>query len=270
MKAEEARKQTDQALARLAEALAQGKSDSLRQYLAAVAQFHRYSFGNTMLIIMQRPDASQVAGFNTWKRLGRFVKKGEKGIVIIAPMVMKRDEGRLEGEDKTIVRFKAAHVFDVSQTDGEPLPEIHGMKGDPGRALDKLKGFAAARGIELGYEQLPPGTYGYSSGGAIKLQSGLSPADEFGVLAHELAHELLHHGENAVRGSKTVRETEAEAVAFVVSHAVGLDTGTAATDYIQLYQGSKETLAESLDRIQKAANCILEAVTEDASESLAA
>jgi antirestriction protein ArdC len=270
MKAEEARKLTDQALSRLAEALAQGKSDALRQYLAAMANFHNYSFGNLMLIISQKPDASQVAGFNAWKKLGRFVKKGEKGIAIIAPMIMKRDEGRLEGEKDTIVRFKVAHVFDLSQTDGEPLPEMHSLAGDPGQSLDRLKAFASARGISITYEDLAHGVSGLSSGGAIKLRSGLAAAEEFGVLAHELAHELLHHGEGAVRGSRTVRETEAEAVAFVVTHAVGLDTGTAATDYIQLYQGTADTLAKSLDRIQKTANTILEALTDEEPESIAA
>lgn len=270
MKAEEARKMTDQALARLADALAQGKSEALTRYLDTMARFHRYSFGNIMLILAQNPDATQVAGFNTWKKLKRWVKKGEHAITIIAPMILKRDEGRLEGEDKTIVRFKAAFVFDISQTDGEPLPEVHTVSGDPGAFTDRLKGFIAARGIKLAYEQLSPGVYGLSSGGTIRVQLDLPAADEFAVLVHELAHEMLHHGEGAVRATKTVRETEAEAVAFVVSHAVGLDTNSAAADYIQMYQGSKETLAESLDRIQKTANAILEAINTEEPEALAA
>lgn len=235
-----------------------------------MARFHRYSFGNIMLILAQKPDATHVAGFTTWKKVNRWVKKGEKGIVIIAPMLLKRNEGRLEGEDKTIVRFKAAFVFDVSQTDGDPLPEVHSVAGNPGPFADKLKGFIASRGIKLSFEELPPGVSGLSSGGSIRIQTGLSPADEFAVLVHELAHEMLHHGEGATRGTKTVRETEAEAVAFVVSHAVGLDTNSAAADYIQMYQGSKETLAESLDRIQKTANAILEAVNAEEPEALAA
>lgn len=270
MKAEEARKMTDTALEQLADALAAGKSDTLQRYLAAMANFHNYSFGNLMLIVMQRPDASHVAGFNAWKKLGRFVRKGEKGIAIIAPMILKRDEARLESDKDTIVRFKVAHVFDITQTDGEPLPEMHSLAGDPGQSLDRLKAFAGSRGITIAYEDLAPGVSGLSSGGAIKLRSGLNAAEEFGVLAHELAHELLHHGEGAVRGSRTVRETEAEAVAFVVTHAAGLQTGTAASDYIQLYSGTADTLAESLDRIQKTANTILEALGDDMSESLAA
>jgi hypothetical protein len=263
MKAEEARKLTDQALARLADALAQGKSEALTRYLDTMARFHRYSFGNIMLILAQKPDATHVAGFNTWKKVNRWVKKGEHGIVIIAPMVIRReDEQAKDGEpQKSVMRFRGVYVFDVSQTEGDPLPEVHSVKGDPGPCTERLKGLIAARGITLGYEQLPPGVSGLSSGGGIRIQTGLTPADEFAVLVHELAHEMLHHGQGSTRGTKTVRETEAEAVAFVVTHAVGLDTNSAAADYIQMYQGSKETLAESLDCIQKTAASIIEAVT---------
>lgn len=139
-----------------------------------------------MLIVSQKPDATHVAGFKTWKSLSRFVKKGEKGIVIIAPMLIKPKE-----------------VTD------------------------------------------------------------LSPAEEFSTLVHELAHEMLHRRDGEQRPSKTVRETEAEAVAFVVSQAIGLEAGTAAADYIRLYDGDTDTLAASLDRIQKTAAAIIEAITHD-------
>lgn len=273
MKAEDARKMTDDALAKLAEALEQGKSEALTRYLSVMARFHRYSFGNIMLILMQSPDASHVAGFNTWKNLGRWVKKGEKGITIIAPMILKNRDGesRVQGDDKPIVRFKAVSVFDFSQTDGDPLPEAAVTSGDPGVYSDRLKLFVESRGIKLSNDPVPPGALGVSKGGEIRLRPDLDPPQAFEVLVHEMAHEMLHHGEGAERGSKTVIETEAEAVAFVVCHAIGLNTGTAASDYIQLHQGSKETLAQSLDRIQKTANTILDAITsEKAEEQLAA
>jgi antirestriction protein ArdC len=268
MKAEEARKMTDEALAKLAEALEQGKSEALTRYLSVMARFHRYSFGNIMLILAQSPDATHVAGFNTWKSIGRWVKKGEKGITIIAPMILKKrdaDESRDE-QNKPIVRFKAVHVFDVSQTEGEPLPETASTAGDPGVYIDRLKLFIESRGITVTHDEVPHGALGVSKGGEIRVRSDLPPAQAFEVLAHELAHEMLHQGDEAVRGSKTVVETEAEAVAFVVCHAVGLQIGSAASDYIQLHQGSKDTLAQSLDRIQKTANTILEALAEQVGE----
>lgn len=272
MKAEQARKMTDEALAKLAAALEQGKSEALTQYLRVMSRFHRYSFGNLMLILAQRPDATYVAGFNAWKKLNRWVKKGEKGIVIVAPMVFrKKEEGQLEGDPDTAVRFKAVFVFDVSQTEGDPLPEPADVAGDPGRYLDKLKSMIVERGIKLSDEPAPPGAMGVSKGGEIRLTPGLEPAKMFEVLAHEFAHELLHHGDDSADYDKVTRETEAEAVAYVVCHAVGLDTSTAASDYIQLHRGSKETLAQSLDRVQKTANLILEGLErEEEDEQLAA
>jgi len=260
MKAEEAKKIVDQALEQLSEALGQGKSEQLTRYLAMLARFHRYSFGNVLLILSQKPDATHVAGFNAWRKLGRFVRKGEKGIVIIAPMTIKRkDEPKPGEDDKPVLRFRGVHVFDVSQTDGEPLPEPAEVSGDPREHLDKLKAEIAERGIELDYEDVPLGADGVSRGGRISVREGLTPAHEFSVLVHEVAHELLHRGEDRP-ASKTVRETEAEAVAFVVCQAIGLENGFAASDYIQLYDGKPETLAGSLDRIQRASAGIIESI----------
>ena len=267
---EQAKELADKALADLEAALQAGKSDTLTTYLAAMGRFHRYSFGNIMLIVSQKPDATHVAGFNTWKDFNRFVKKGEKGIVIIAPMLLKKKEESATISDapdsaRSILRFKAVYVFDVSQTDGEPLPEFARVGGNPNGHTERLKNLVAAKGISLDYSSDIGAADGLSSGGQIKLRPGLSPADEFSVLTHELAHELLHRGERKGKLSKTVRETEAEAVAFVVCQAIGLETGTAAADYIQLYAGDKETLSESLDFVQKTAAEIIAAITEDAS-----
>lgn len=127
MKAEEAKKIADQALQNLTDALKSGKSERLTQYLAMLAKFHRYSFGNVLLILSQKPDATHVAGFGTWKQMGRFVKKGEKGIVIIAPMSIRPKEQEPANEpvkpSRPILRFRGVYVFDVSQTDGQELPE---------------------------------------------------------------------------------------------------------------------------------------------------
>lgn len=268
-KANRAKQIADQALENLTKALEQGKSESLTAYLAAMARFHRYSFGNILLIASQRPDASRVAGYRTWQSLDRFVKQGEKGILIFAPMFLKKrtTEGEVapttdaDEDGEKVLRFRAVYVFDVSQTDGKPLPEPATVNGDAAGYIDRLKAFVERRGIKVDYIPSLNGADGMSCGGKIILSTCLEPAEEFSVLAHELAHEMLHHGEGAQRGTKTVRETEAEAVAFVVCQAVGLDTNTAASDYIQLYAGDKDTLAASLERIQQAASTIIAAIT---------
>jgi hypothetical protein len=269
MKANDARETaktiTDQALDQLTAALQAGKSEQLTHYLALMGRFHRYSFGNLLLIVSQRPDATHVAGFNTWRQMGRFVKKGEKGILIIAPMTIRpraEDKGDDQAETKQtrpILRFRGVYVFDIAQTDGDPLPEPAQVNGDPGEATARLRASIANHGITIDNDDLPPGTDGVSRGGRISIRPGLSPAQEFSVLVHELAHELLHRGEDRPK-SKTVRETEAEAVAFVVCTAIGLETGTASSDYIQLYQGDVETLTASLDRIQRTAATIIAVV----------
>ncbi|MCC6426030.1 MAG: DUF1738 domain-containing protein [Phycisphaerales bacterium] len=269
MKAEDARKMTDDALARLATALEQGRSESLTQYLAVMARFHRYSFGNILLILSQRPEATRVAGFNAWRDLGRFVRKGEHGIAIFAPMRLRARAEEVAGEQtgeepRTVLRFRVVHVFDVAQTDGEPLPEPARVQGDPSVYTTRLQAHVAACGITLDRADVPFGADGVSTGGRIAVRPDLSAAEEFAVIVHELAHELLHRGDDRKDFSTTVRETEAEAVAFVVSAAIGLETGTAASDYIQIYNGDKDTLSRSLDRIQKTASSILAAIGEDA------
>lgn len=272
MKAEQAKKLADQALKDLEASLQAGKSEALTNYLATLARFHHYSFGNVMLIAMQKPDATHVAGYRTWQKIGRFVKKGEKGIVIIAPMVLrKKDEGeaRTLTPDKsaTMLRFRAVYVFDVSQTDGEPLPTIARVQGDPSEHLNTLKAHIAKLGIELVYADNLGGAEGLSSKGKISIRTGLPAAEHFSVLVHELAHEMMHGTEERKLLSKTARETEAEAVAFVVTQAIGLETGTAASDYIQLYDGDTKTLAASLDRIQHAAADIIAAITHSEPEA---
>lgn len=268
MNTDQAKQLSENALARLIEALEQGQSGALQQYLALMSRFHRYSWGNALMIYFQRPGATHVAGFHTWRRLGRVVRKGEKGIVILAPMVGKlkastESESGAEIEQNGRARlfgFRAAHVFDVSQTEGEPLPEFVAATGDPGEMTVRLKEFVAAKGITLAYSATIAPAFGMSSGGSITLLPDMSPAQEFTVLAHEIAHELLHKGERRHATSHTVRETEAEAVAFVVGCSAGLDMSTSSADYIQLHSGDKETLMESLAFIQQTAAEIINAI----------
>jgi len=251
----------------LIEQLEAGHSDALTAYLDAMSRFHNYSFGNVLEIARQMPTAIQVAGFWTWRNLGRSVKAGQKGIRILAPIVgvrRKKDEEAkrdiTKRNERILLGFRHAYVFDVSQTEGVDLPEIHQVSGDPGENLERLASFVRSRGIALVYNKHIAPALGMSYGGRIAILPGQSKAEEFATLVHETAHELLHKAERRTITTKTVRETEAEAVAFVVGKAVGLVTGSASADYIQLYHGNASLLAESLEVIQQTATVILVAL----------
>jgi RNA polymerase sigma factor (sigma-70 family) len=264
MREDKVREIAQDALKRLAEELQAGRSDALKAYLATMGRFHRYSWSNAMLIHSQRPTATRVAGYHTWQELGRSVKRGEKGIMIIAPLVSRRAEpefptiSRETAQDVfRLTGFRTAYVFDVEQTQGSPLPAFATTTGDPQDYGEKLKAIVANRGITLEYDPTIAPALGVSSNGRIRLVPGLSPAEEFSVLAHELAHEMLHHRGDRPSLSKVIRETQAEAIAYVVSRGVGLETRTAAADYITLYNGDAKTLAESLATIQETSSQIL-------------
>lgn len=267
---------TDQALAELGEALAAGQSERLTQYLGTMARFHSYSWGNVMLIMFQFPGATHVAGFHTWKKLGRTVKKGEQGIVILAPVlrrvgeiIEKKADGTEEAKPlRQIVNTKPVYVFDISQTEGKELPQLASIAGEPGEHIERIKSFIAGKNIKLEYAKYLNGALGVSEGGTVKCLEGLTPAEEFHVLVHEVGHELLHRGERRKETTKRTRELEAEAVAFVVCTAVGLDAKASSTDYIHLYQGDSEKLAESLQFIRGVASEILNAITPKQEESL--
>jgi len=270
--AEKARQAVDGALAELVAALEAGKSDALKAYLSAVAKFHRYSFSNCMLIASQRPDASRVAGFKAWRKLGRFVRKGERGIVIIAPIVRKRLDGEQADPEARdgykMAGFRAAYVFDIGQTDGEDLPDLGRATGEPGEHLAALETFIRGRGIDLGYVDSGEigGALGVSKGGSIRIAHGQSEAERFAALAHEMAHELLHKVEDRKNLSKAQKETEAEAVAYAVGQAAGLVNEGASADYIQLWDGSAEVLAQILQRIRDAAAEILDGLDIESSD----
>jgi antirestriction protein ArdC len=263
MKSEQIKEITDKAADQLIAALNAGRSEALTDYLKAIGRFHRYSLHNVLLIASQKPNASYVAGFRTWNQLGRFVKKGEKGILILAPIVRRKAENDDEREESTaIAGFRAAYVFDVSQTDGKELPQIAIVQGNPREYRERLHTFARAQRISIQYSSDIAPARGTSNGGCITLLPGQSPAEEFSTLAHELAHELLHRGDRRGNTSRRIRETEAEAAAFVVCQAIGLETGSAACDYIQLWNGDAQLLTESLGHVRQAASQMLTALTD--------
>jgi hypothetical protein len=244
-------------------------------HLKTQAVFHSYSFNNCCLIINQCPDASSVAGFNAWKKLNRNVKKGEKGIRILAPMTYK------DAEDPELVRvsFRAVAVFDVSQTEGEPLPEIvTRLEGDDNGVLAALKEFATNKGFRVVEEEMGEtnGSCSYRSPITITLNPNRSLLQQAKTLAHELGHALLHCGENYTgHDAKSAMELEAESVAFVVLQHFGIDSGDYSFGYISHWAAAGADLEpviaqlkESGARIQKATNEIIGAMESFAPKAI--
>jgi len=226
------------------------------RYLETCAKFHQYSTYNVFQILMTRPDATQVAGFKKWRTLGRSVRKGERGIPILAPLISTfTAEDGLEREH--LVGFKIVYVFDISQTEGEPLPAPPDWKSPRKNAelQERLLRFAASRGILVEVEPLGRDIQGLSTGGRIVLD----PEAGTKTLIHEIAHELLHHQVLAVPVEREVRELEAESVAYVVARHFGLE-GLASPNYILLHGATKDMLYEHLERIRNTAAEIISAL----------
>ena len=211
---------------------------------------------------------------HAWNQLGRRVKKGQKGIRILAPMLgTKRKKDSAAETDITkqtepvLVGFRAVYVFDViarPKAQELPGPERARVKGDVGEYRERLIDFILAQGIELEFKESIAPALGMSYGGKDRQHPSrpVRPAEEFSTLVHEAAHELLHKSSRRADTTKTVRETEAEAIAFVVSQTIGLDAQEerAAADYIHLYNGDAALLAESLEVIQRTSALILSAI----------
>jgi antirestriction protein ArdC len=249
----------------LAEQMRQGKSEALLRYLEFSARFHQYSFCNVLLILAQKPDATRVAGLRLWNQMGRYVKPGEKGIMIFAPMRVKKRPNANEpppdpenDEAELLTLFKVVYVFDVSQTDGADLPDLLHTQGDAGALYPALQRAVRGCGITLEHVAVIPGSptaLGASYDGRIAVRDGLEPAEGFRTLAHELAHERLHWRKDTDKESKTIRELEADGTAYVVCRHFGLHTDSA--DYLLLYDATPEVLLARLESIcQTAAEII--------------
>lgn len=263
-----AKKLVDGAIEELKANLEQGKSEALVRYLECMSRFHNYSWRNLLLICNQYPTATIVAGFRRWQELGRWVRKGEKGIGIIAPMnCRKKQETDAKTEDERFIAgFRVVYVFDVSQTDGEAMPELRQPIGDASVALHRLEAAVREAGITLIYGPMPEYQDGYSAAGEIGIADRLTPTSRFMTLAHELAHQWLEHHKTKRLG-RTVEETEAEACAFVAARACGVDAVASSSDYIQLYNGDCKLLGESLGRIQTVSKRIIDAISLDETRS---
>jgi len=221
------------------------KSEEMQKYLNFVAKFHNYSPSNIFLIMLAKPDATMVAGFQAWKKMGRYVKKGEHGIPIFAPMIHKEDPDR-DDSPKVLHGFRVVYVYDVSQTDGEPLPPVPDWKSPEKNAElnEKLILFAENKGIKVSFKELPGETQGMSKGGAIEI----SPYAGTKTLIHEIAHELMHQSKILFE-SRESKEIEAEAVAYTVASYFGINK-LRCSNYLALFGAKKNDLFLSLQRIQ--------------------
>lgn len=264
-KAKALRQRIDDSIDALAKAVDDVQaSETFREYLVVQAKFHRYSWHNAMLILSQRLDATQVAGFGTWKKLGRYVRKGETGIMIFAPCPYHREVDGDGGDSETIdgVFFRAVHVFDVSQTDGAELPNVDVPTVDivADELLGALKSVATHRGIVVDFRKLDGGRFGASKSGAVEVDNTHATGQQAKTLAHELAHEALRKADRPDGLTRNAAELEAESVAYVVCTHFGLDVEVRASRYIALWNGESKALRESLERIATTARGIIDDV----------
>ena len=270
------------------------ESEAFKNYLKTLSKFHDYSLNNTILIAMQKPDATLVAGYTAWqKNFGRQVQKGETGIRILAPTPYKKQmevdrldpvtgqailnpDGSTAKDLKEIMvpAFKVVNVFDVSQTDGKPLPTI-GVDELEGNVTNYELFFEALKRacpVPVDFEQIPSGAKGYyhTVEQRIALQEGMSEVQTVKTMIHEMAHQKLHSIDpkdlprEEPRLTRNAKEVEAEAIAYTVSQHYGIETSDYSFAYIAGWSKDKDTpeLKASLDRIRKAADEIITAIDE--------
>jgi antirestriction protein ArdC len=256
---------------RLAEAVARmADSEGFATWLRARAAFHDYSFSNVCLIVSQRPDATHVAGYRTWLKLGRHVCKGERSIKILAPCRVKASQSGSEDPDTPafrVVGFRCVSVFDVAQTEGEPLPELdyRSLDGDaPQDMMDLLEKVAANAGLRIEYRAPEiEGAHGYlrRSEMLIVVDPDQSPAMRAKVVGHELGHFLdpwlLEHPDQ-YGAHRADCEAVAESVAYVVAAHFGMDAGPSAIGYVAAWiDGNAARVRDLAERIDKSTAAIL-------------
>lgn len=265
-------------------------SERYQDYLKAMSKFHDYSLNNTLLIVMQKPDASLVAGFNKWRdEFERHVKRGEKGIKILAPAPykIKKEQEKLDPDGKPIIgedgkpvteqkeitvpAFKVVSVFDVSQTDGKEIPDIavDSLTGSVEQYEDFFKALEQTSPVPVGFERIESGAHGYyhNAEKRIALNEGESELQTVKTLIHEIAHAKLHDidlnapPEQQERPSRRTREVEAESIAYTVCQHFGLDTSDYSFGYVAGWSSDKDIkeLKASLETIRATAS---ELITE--------
>jgi len=242
--------------------------DDWKRFLAFSARFRQYSLCNTVLIYQQRPTASFVAGFNKWKEMNRYVRKGEKGIHIFAPIIRKvPDEKDPDVSRERLTGFKLASVFDLSQTEGEEMPipvSIKGLEDQEGADLLRERILAAVRNeVPVSFTTLPLGFHGFYDikTGSISLSNGDSALQNVKTLFHELAH---HFHETAFPGEETAEQKEfiAESAAFIACSAMGIDSSEYSIPYIKSWLDDFAAFSKMRAKIEKIASKLL-SLTEE-------
>lgn len=268
-------------------------SDQYQKLLDTMARFPRYSLNNNILIMLQKPDATLVQSYTGWKKMGRFVKKGEKGIRILAPAPYKleKEQDKVDESGKVVLdkdgeavkekveinltAFKPVSTFDLSQTEGEPLPSI---------GVDELTGsvegyqtlFEAIKEVSpvpMGFEDIKSGAKGYfhTEENRIAIKEGMSEVQTVKTAIHEMAHAKLHNREAQAdsKQSKNSKEVEAESVAYTVCKHYGIETGEDYSfGYVATWSKGKELpeLKDSLNKIRETASEIITKIDEKVAE----
>ncbi len=288
--AEERKKEMDE----IANKLEQGvkeifDGDNYKKYLQFCAKLPKYSVNNQILIMLQRPDATACQSFGGWKDMKRFVKKGEKGIRILAPSPYKieKEQNKLDASGNPIYdsngnpvmekvevevkAFKPVSTFDISQTEGEPVPtlgveEIIGGVDGYETMVDAIK---SSVNIPIEFEEIESGAKGYYhvEENRIAIQKDMSEAQTIKTMLHETSHAVLHSHEamkNTQEKSKAQKECEAESVAFIVCSHYGVDTSDYSFPYVAGWSSGKEVpeLKASLDTIRRAASDLITKIDE--------
>ncbi len=237
--------------------------DDWKQFLAFSARFRQYSLCNTVLIYQQRPTASFVAGFNKWKEMNRYVRKGEKGIHIFAPIIRKvPDEKDPEVSRERLTGFKLTSIFDLSQTEGEEVPipvSIKGLEDQEGADLVRERLLAAVRNVvPVSFTTLSLGFHGFYDVKArsISLSNGDSALQNVKTLFHELAH-YIH--ETGFPGEETKEQKEfiAESAAFIACSALGIDSSEYSIPYIKSWLDDFAAFSKMRAKIEKISNKLL-------------
>ena len=274
-------------------------SERYKEYLRVMSRFHNYSFNNTLLIAMQKPDASLVAGFSSWKNThGRNVKRGEKGIKILAPspykirremekidpqtqqpVIGKDGKPVTEEREITIPAYKVVSVFDVSQTEGRELPDIAAdeLAGDVDRYKDFFAALEQTSPVPIGFENIEGNSHGYYhlEEKRIAIQEGMSELQTLKTAIHEIAHAKLHDidlnapkEDLADRPDRRTREVQAESVAYTVCQHYGLDTSDYSFGYVAGWSSGRELaeLKSSLETIRRAAAEIIDSIDANIAE----
>jgi hypothetical protein len=258
----------DQMIAKLNEELQNGYSDNFKNYLLFSSKFHKYSFGNQILISIQNPLASKVASYDDWQtKFNRQVKKGAKGIKILVPVFKKvevNNNGVVE-EEKRLVSYRVGNVFDVADTEGQEIKEFFYALGDKGQShYETLTRIMEKEGIKVVEESIKP--QGISYGGLVKINSSLDGTNKFLTLIHEYAHELLHKGSENAALSRGLKECQAEAVAYIVANYFEVESPVS-SDYLQNWGNTADTLKENLKPVIRASQLIINQLVQELSVS---